>query len=117
MGLEMTEENDRKLIYIAGPYRASTVNGIHNNIAEARKRAEWAWTNGWVPICPHTNSAFIDGLVADKIILSGCIKMMSVCDAILLIDGWVKSEGARMECQLAIEMKMEIVDDPFGSRE
>jgi hypothetical protein len=112
---EMTIDqlNCKKLIYIAGPYRAPTVNGIHNNIAEARKRMEWAWGAGYVPICPHTNSAFTDGLVSDTIILAGCLKLLSVCDVILLMRGWRNSEGAVRERELAIQFGLEIINDPL----
>lgn len=104
---------DQKIIYIAGPYRAPTVNGIHNNIVRARKRMEWAWCNNYVPICPHTNSAFTDGLVPDTIILAGCLKLLSVCDVILLMRGWRNSTGALRERELAIHLGLEIIEDPL----
>ncbi len=104
---------ERKIVYIAGPYRAPTVNGIHNNIAEARKRMEWAWLNGWIPLCPHTNSAFTDGLVSDVVILAGCLKLLSVCDAILLIRGWGNSVGTVRERNLAVQLGLEVIIDPL----
>jgi hypothetical protein len=107
------EITDRKLIYIAGPYRAKTVNGIHNNIAEARKRMEWAWLNNYIPICPHTNSAFTDGLVLDSLLLAGCLKLLSVCDVILLMRNWRSSIGAIRERDLAIQLKLKIINDPL----
>lgn len=102
-----------KLLYIAGPYRSKTVNGIYNNISEARKRMEWAWLNNYTPICPHTNSAFTDGLVSDDILLAGCQKMLSVCDTILMMNGWEQSKGARDEYNLALELGLKIIPDPL----
>lgn len=107
------EITDRKLIYIAGPYRAPTINGIYNNIAEARKRMEWAWTHGWIPLCPHTNSAFTDGLVPDTVLLAGCLKLLSFCNAILLINNWRSSSGAVKEMKLAVQLGMEVIRDPL----
>lgn len=107
------EITNRKLLYIAGPYRAPTINGIHNNIAEARRRMEWAWLNGYVPLCPHTNSAFTDGLVSDTVLLAGCLKLLSVCDVVLLMHGWAKSKGALRERNLAIQLGKEIIGDPL----
>jgi len=105
-----------RLLYIAGPYRANTLNGIHNNIAEARRRMEWAWLNGYAPICPHTNSAYTDGLVSDQIILDGYKEMVSRCDAILMGKwgkGWACSEGATEEYKVAIDTGLEVIWDPL----
>lgn len=106
-----------RVIYIAGPYRAPTVNDIYNNIVEARKRMEWAWLTGWIPICPHTNSALIDGLVTDDIILTGYLHILTRCDAILLGNwgvGWKNSAGAVVEHQQAIRLGLKVLSDPLS---
>jgi len=106
-----------EVLYIAGPYRASTIIGIHHNIQEARRRMEWAWVYGFVPICPHTNSAFTDGLVDDSVILKGYLHLVSKCDAILRIRGWEESKGAVAENELAMKLGLRVVVDPYeGSR-
>lgn len=106
---------DKKIVYIAGPYRADTINGIYHNIHEARRRMEWVWKQGNVPICPHTNSAFIDGIVEDTVILSSYLRLLSVCNAILLIQGWEESSGATTEFKVAIELGLQTISDPFAS--
>lgn len=103
----------QKLLYIAGPYRAPTVNGIFHNIIEARKRMEWAWQNGWVPVCPHTNSAFSDGIVPDDIILEGYLHLLTKCEAILRMHGWQNSNGAMEESVLASNLGLKVLEDPF----
>jgi len=102
-----------QLLYISGPYRAPTINGIYRNIEDARLRMEWAWVNGYIPICPHTNSSFIDGLVDDIVILESYLKVVTVCDAILMISGWGNSKGAMAEHRVAMDLGLEVVQDPY----
>lgn len=103
------------IVYIIGPYRANSVNGVLHNIWEARLRAEWCWTHGYIPICPHLNSAFIDGLIPDTSILASYRKIMIRCDAVMLVQGWEDSEGSKDEYDLAILHGMKIIPDPLGS--
>ena len=109
----MNNKKPHPILYIAGPYRHTTIAGIHRNIHEARRRMEWAWLNGYVPVCPHTNSAFIDGLVDDTVILNGYLKLVARCDALLRIKGWQMSSGAFAEVELAFNMGLEILEDPL----
>jgi len=111
-------KRNRRILYIAGPYRADTINEIYDNIAEARKRMIWAWRNGWIPICPHTNSALIDGIIPDKSILQGYKEIVPLCDAILLGSwgiGWHKSVGSIEEYTVALNYDLLIMWDPLGS--
>lgn len=103
----------KKVIYIAGPYRAKTINEVYNNIAEARRRAEWAWANGYIPICPHLNSAFMDGIVPDEIILNSYLQLLELCDVILMITGWEKSDGSRAELRRAQRLSLKVIADPI----
>ena len=105
---------DRKILYIAGPYKAKTTHGVFRNIMEARRRMEWAWVNGYIPICPHTNSAFTDGLVDEEVILSGYCRLVAGCDAIMMIDGWEESNGSIEELIVAERNQLERIPDPFG---
>lgn len=105
-----------KILYIAGPYRRKTINETCENIMEARRRMVWAWLSGWIPICPHTNSAFIDGIIPDRYILQGYKHLVTLCDAILLGswgEGWQNSPGSVEEYQVATEHGLTIIKDPF----
>ena len=104
----------RKILYIAGPYRAATINKTYHNIHEARRRMEWAWVNGYIPICPHMNSAFIDGIVEDEVIFSGYCRLVAGCDVIMMIDGWEESNGSIEELIVAERNQLERIPDPFG---
>jgi hypothetical protein len=92
------------IIYIAGPYRSKYGKlGIIRNIWKARQVAKELWKMGHTPICPHLNSALLDGIVPDQRFLDGDIEILKRCDAIVLMPGWRKSEGARKEFDIAFE--------------
>jgi hypothetical protein len=62
-----------KIAYVAGPYRAKTKIGIILNILRARKVAKELWKMGYAVICPHSNSALMDGIAPDEAFLNGGI--------------------------------------------
>lgn len=109
-------QKKEKLLYIIGPYRAEKIIDVKRNIRRAEKVMEWAWTRGWVPICPHLNSAFIDGLVPDSTILRGYREVLRRCDAVTLVGYWQGSAGSVDEVNLAKELRLTFVerDDPCG---
>ena len=108
-----------KIVYIAGPYRAPTVNGIVKNIVQAQRRAEWVWTHGDLAICPHMNTAlFLGGIVPEQQIMDRYITLIRKCDAILMIEGWHRSTGSQREHEEATRIKrvrpeFEFISDPY----
>ncbi len=100
-----------KLVYIAGPYRAKTINGIHENIERARKVALKYWKMGYAVICPHMNSALIDGHISDEHILEADRLILRMCDAIVMMKNWRKSEGATHERAVAMNNNLEVIYD------
>lgn len=105
------------IIYIAGPYRSKYgVFGRILNILRARKLAKKVWASGFYAICPHLNSALMDGICPDEQFLEGDIEILKKCDAILMIDGFEKSSGAINELISAREIGIEIIhEDNFNS--
>ncbi|HQE20292.1 MAG TPA: hypothetical protein PK607_17460, partial [Aggregatilineales bacterium] len=69
------------LVYVAGPYRAATVDGIRENIEAARRVARRLWQAGYPTICPHMNTAFMDGAAPDEVWLQGGLVILERCDA------------------------------------
>jgi hypothetical protein len=100
-----------QLVYIAGPYRAKTIHGIHQNIEKAREVAFKYWGSGRAVICPHMNSALIDGLITDEQILLGCMIILSKCDAIVMMQGWQESKGSIDERDFALKHNIEVIYD------
>lgn len=97
-----------KVIYISGPYRADTVNGVYENIQRARTATIGLWRQGYAVICPHLNTSFMDGICQDDVWLEGDLELLRRADAIYMLRGWQKSDGAIQELNLAIETNKEI---------
>ncbi len=97
------------LIYIAGPYRARTKEGIENNIAHARAAMLKLMAEGWVVICPHTMTAHCDGLLRDNDFIRNGLNLIEKCDAVYVLKGSEYSSGALMEIGLAKSMGKEII--------
>jgi hypothetical protein len=95
-----------KLICIAGPYRAKTEHEVAMNIRRAEDLAIKVWQAGHACICPHKNTAFFGGAADDEIWLQGAVEMVRRADAVLCIDGWQQSEGARREVDAARSKKI-----------
>lgn len=98
----------KPLIYIAGPYRAKTINGIYKNIQAARNAAVELAQNGYPFICPHLNSAFMDGIRDDEFWLAMGKELLARCTAVLALNGWSKSKGTKLEIARAKEISIPI---------
>lgn len=103
--------SDLKIAYIAGPYRADTIAGVRRNIETAREMAEHVWRiEGWGAICPHLNTALMDGLVPDRKFLEVDLEILRRCDAVILAGVWWHSVGVLQECREANRLKLPIYD-------
>ena len=98
-----------KLLYIAAPYRASTIVRIQQNICEAKLMAQYYWLKDYAVICPHLNTANFDGLLPDKTFLHGTMLMLSKCDSIALHPHWQSSSGSIAEFEYARDNDYEIL--------
>lgn len=96
-----------KIIYVAGAYRADTENGVFENIMRARKKARELWLEGWVVICPHMNTAFMDGGDPQRY-LDGSLELLERCDAIYMLKDYGLSHGAMCELVQAEKQGLEI---------
>ena len=100
---------NKKLVYVAGAYRAATINGIFENIMTARQAAIELWNKGYVPICPHLNSFLMDEEGTDEMFLSGDLEILKRCDCIFMLANWQNSHGARAELRFARELGIEVM--------
>lgn len=76
-----------RLIYIAGPYRASTVAEVKQNILAADATSVEVCKLGMnlYPVCPHKNTEFFEGLRDGEYFIDGTFELMSRCDAVLIV--------------------------------
>lgn len=89
------------LVYVAGPYSSKWGKiGEFINILKARRVASKLWRMGYTVICPHLNSALITGLTQQEWYLRD-LKLLSKCHVIVMLPGWERSKGARIELDYA----------------
>ena len=97
-----------KVAYVAGPYRAKTIYETTQNIEAAKRLAVKLWKKGYAVICPHTNSALMDGACADSVFLDGGLELLRRSDFVVLLDGWKDSSGTIKEVELANELDIPV---------
>lgn len=91
-----------KVVYILGPYRASTEWEVTQNIRRAEAAALAVWSMGMCALCPHKNTAYFGGAADDSIWIEGGVELVRRCDAVLCIDGWERSAGSQVEHRAAV---------------
>ena len=89
------------IVFIVGPYRADTHDGVRANVDHAAGVARRCWAAGVPAICPHLNSAWFSGVVEEEVFLEGYRAILSRCDAVLTVPGWDRSAGALCELETA----------------
>lgn len=82
-----------KVVYVAGPFRADTPWLIEKNVRTAEAVCLDLWQNGFVPICPHTQTRFFQNSAPDQAFVEGTLEMMRRCDAVVVLPGWETSTG------------------------
>ena len=101
-----------KVAYISGAYRGDgKPNSIFENIAIARQYALKYWRKGYAVICPHMNTAMMDGTCCDEVWLEGDLELLRRCDIIVMLPGWEESEGAKIEYLEAVRLGLKIIEE------
>ncbi len=98
-----------EVMYVAGPYRGETIHDIMQNIGRAREAAVALWKAGYCVICPHLNSALMDGAVEDEAFLTGGLELVRRADTLVLLEGWQDSKGTIQELLLANSLHKRIL--------
>lgn len=111
-----TQNRRNRVVYVIGPFRASTMHGVIQNIRKAEKMAYDLWVMGFTAICPHMNTANMEGLIPDADILAGDIELMRRSDFVVCYLPFkdprvVDSAGTQGEIQHAKVMKKPLYDD------
>ena len=98
----------KKILYVAGPYRAETERGVVENIRAAEAVAIEVWKAGHIALCPHLNTRLFGGILPDMVWLEGAIDLMLRCDGVVLVPGWENSQGTIAEIEIAQSMDMPV---------
>lgn len=108
----------RKLVYISGQYSGPTFQSVAENILRAREYGRMAWEAGAAAFVPHMNTAFFDfdTKLSPQDFYDADLQFLSFCDAILLIPGWERSKGAKMEKLFAEGISLPIFYDVVALR-
>lgn len=85
------------VVYVAGPFRAPAPWGVEQNIRAAESAAIVVAELGAIPVCPHTMYRFFDKSLPDKFRLGAGLRLVDMCDAMVLLGLWSESRGAVRE--------------------
>ena len=99
------------VVYIAGPYRAPTREGVLANIEQARQAFGELLRRGYAAICPHTMTALGEEHWPDlspEVYLVADLELLDRCDLLLVLPGWETSEGTKGEIARARELNIPI---------
>jgi hypothetical protein len=99
------------LIYVAGKYTGN----VQANIDKAEQIAGALWGMGHAVICPHSNSAHYEDKFPEvtwEAYLQGDFNMISRCDALVMVDNWKDSKGAKMEHEYALSLGIPVYYAP-----
>jgi hypothetical protein len=99
------------ILYVAGPYSGA----VKENIARARAAAITLWEAGHGVLCPHLNTQHFenDCGCAYQDYIRQDLRFLARCDALVMLEGWEESNGARTEHSFAQELGMPIYYFPI----
>ncbi len=110
MSVELYEEDRQLLVYVSGPIRDERgAHYVEENIRKAEAVAKRLWQLGHSVICPHINTRGFDGLIPCDDFIKGDLRQIDACDVIVMLPGWIRSEGAKVELAHAREAGLEVV--------
>src|SRR5438067_11503686 len=97
-------------IYIAGKYSDKDRRKIDAYVNKADAAAREVARMGHVPFCPHkmTNYWENDPVLKYEDFLRIDREWLRFCDAILLLDNWQESQGAKEEFRMAEQMGLQV---------
>lgn len=91
-----------KVIYVAGPIRDARGNYyVEQNVRRAEAVSVELWRRGFVPICPHTMTRNMEGVIPCDEFVERDLLILERCDAVVVCEGWQCSVGTVREIEHA----------------
>ena len=88
--------------FVAGAYRSKKgIFEIKKNIDAAEAIGAELLKMGYAVIMPQKNTAFMDGVVPDRMILDSYLTILVRCDVVVMREGWGYSAGSIDEHETA----------------
>ncbi len=98
------------VVYIAGPFRGPNAWAVEQNVRRAEMLGFEVACLGMSPLIPHTNTRFFNGTMDDQFWIDATLALLEKADAVMLVDGWQKSAGARGEVAAALDRGIPVFD-------
>jgi hypothetical protein len=97
-----------KVIYVAGPFTAPDSWTREQNVRRAEEVGLLIAQSGAMPMIPHANTRFFEGLQTPEFWYEGTLELLRRCDAVALVDGYASSKGTRAEIKEANDRGMPV---------
>jgi nucleoside 2-deoxyribosyltransferase len=86
-----------RVVYVAGPYTAPNAWVREQNIRRAEEVGFLVAESGAMPLIPHANTRFFDGLQTPEFWYEGTLELLRRCDAVIVVEGYEFSRGTKAE--------------------
>lgn len=103
-----------RLVYVAGPFRSLTPEGVEDNIRRAEAIGLEVARLGASPVIPHANTRSLHNHIDEGFMLEATLELMRRCDALVLVEGWSESQGTRDEMCEAHFLGLPVFHSLFG---
>ena len=112
--IKLSDDGVAPLIYVAGPYGdKGGYNPIEFNAGVARTAVTWLIREGFYTLCPHLNTLHFEVITPEISIqhwYAQDLRLMEMCDAMIVVGKWQTSKGVAKELEVAREKGMPFFD-------
>ena len=99
-------------VYVAGPISANDPITLFGNEKNGIDTAAWLMLQGFSVFCPHLDFQYLLGVygkdITKELLQANSMAWVECCDCMLVLPGWLKSEGTMREMDRAEELGIPI---------